>query len=402
MRRRTQCLRTLGRGALVLAAIIANVAFAQAQEPATREAATEQAQADKSKQLHPYVTTKAERLVDKAETILAGSAIHLHPYFENAYPGGGFAFGAGWAQYVSPYNVLDVRGSWTIPGYKRAEAEFSAPRLFHRRGSLKLLGGWREATEVAFYGLGNDSPSNERFNYGFTQPRASGELEVRPTRRFLTLRGGFEYTNWNFQEGQGSSPTVPANLPGVDAEITYQHFNAMAGFDWRPSPGYARRGGLYAVTLHDYRDSNENFGFRQIDYDVVQHLPILREAWVLSLHAFAATTDTKVDQRIPFFMLPYLGSGDTLRGFPSFRFRDRNTLLLQGEWRIMVNRFFDTAFFYDAGKVAARTSDLDFDHMHTDYGFGLRFHGPLNTPLRVEVANSREGLRIVFASSPVF
>ena len=76
----------------------------------------------------------------------------------------------------------------------------------------------------------------------------------------------------------------------------------MAGFDWRPSPGYARRGGLYAVTLHDYRDSNENFGFRQIDYDVVQHLPLLREAWVLSLHAFAATTDTKVDQRIPFFM----------------------------------------------------------------------------------------------------
>src|SRR6187455_907353 len=59
MRRRTQCLRTLGRRALVLAAIIANAAFAQAQEPATREAATEQAQADKSTKLHPYVTTKA-------------------------------------------------------------------------------------------------------------------------------------------------------------------------------------------------------------------------------------------------------------------------------------------------------------------------------------------------------
>jgi Omp85 superfamily domain len=407
MRRRTQCLRTLGRRVFVLAAIIANSALAQAQEPATREAMTEQEQAEKSKQLHPYVTSKAERFVGKAETILAGNAVKWHPFFQNAYPGGGFAVGAGYAQYVSPYNLLDLRGSYSIAGYKRAEAEFTAPHLFHRRGSLTLLGGWREATQVAFYGLGNDSPSEERFNYGFQQPRASGLLEVRPTRRFLMLRGGFEFTKWDFQQGEGTSPSVgsrftPADLPGLDAEVTYRHFEATGGFDWRVSSGYARRGGSYTVTLHDYRDSDKNFGFRQLDYDLIQHLPILREAWVLSFHALASTTDTKDGQRIPFFMLPYLGSGSTLRGFPSFRFRDRNALLLQGEWRIMVNRFLDTAFFYDAGKVAAHTSDLDFDDLHTNYGFGVRFHGPFNTPLRVEVANSREGLRLVFASSPVF
>ena len=54
-------------------------------------------------------------------------------------------------------------------------------------------------------------------------------------------------------------------------------------------------------------------------------------------------------------MLPSVGGGSTLRGFTSRRFRDRNSLLLQAEWRIMVNRFIDTAVFYDAGKVAART-----------------------------------------------
>ncbi len=101
-------------------------------------------------------------------------------------------------------------------------------------------------------------------------------------------------------------------------------------------------------------------------------------------------------------MLPYVGGGSTLRGFVSHRFRDLNAMALQAEWRIMVNRFLDTAFFYDAGKVAARRSDLDFSGLKSDYGFGVRFHGPFTTPLRIEVARSAEGLRLVFAMGPIF
>ena len=48
-------------------------------------------------------------------------------------------------------------------------------------------------------------------------------------------------------------------------------------------------------------------------------------------------------QEIPFFMLPALGGGSSLRGFTSWRFRDRNSLLLQAEWRVIVNRFLDMA-----------------------------------------------------------
>ena len=114
------------------------------------------------------------------------------------------------------------------------------------------------------------------------------------------------------------------------------------------------------------------------------------------------TTLDKSDQEIPFFMLPTLGGSSTLRGYTSLRFRDRNSLLLQGEWRIMASRFLDSAVFYDAGKVTARRSDLDFDGLKHDYGFGLRFHGPISTPLRVELAKGSEGLVFVVATSAVF
>ena len=101
-------------------------------------------------------------------------------------------------------------------------------------------------------------------------------------------------------------------------------------------------------------------------------------------------------------VLPSVGGGSSLRGYSSWRFRDANSLLLQGEWRISVNRYFDLAFFYDAGKVASRTADLDFDHLRSDWGVGTRFHGPFSTPLRIEIAKSREGLSLIFASSASF
>jgi hypothetical protein len=380
---------------------------AQEREAGTREATLEQAQIEKVETLHPYVPGKTEALFNRAEDILVNGIPRWHPYFESADYGGGFTLGAGYAHHVSPYNLLDVRGSYTILGYKRIEAEFTAPRLFNRRGSLSLLGGWREATQSAFYGIGMGTSKDDRTDFDFRQPYGSGTLTFWPTRRLLMLRGGLELSQWSLRSAQGDFPSVetvytPATLPGLQAKTTYLHSQGTVGFDWRTSPGYSRRGGFYGATLHDYTDKDEEFGFREVDYEAIQHIPILREAWVISLRAIARTTYSKDNQQVPFFMLPYVGSGSTLRGFTSHRFRDQNGLTLQAEWRIMANRFMDTAVFYDAGKVAARRADLDLNGLKSDYGFGVRFHGPFATPLRIEVARSPEGTRLVVSTHGIF
>ncbi len=392
---------------VVLAAGAAAPAVAQEPGPATREAAIEQEQAEKDKVLHPYVPGKWEAVMNKAEDILVNGVPRWHPFFENAYAGGGFTLGAGYAHHVSPYNMIDVRGSYTVKNYKRIEAEFTAPHLFHRRGALVLLGGWRDAPQAAFYGTGMDTSRDDRTNYDFRQPYGSATLTFWPARRFLMLRGAMELSRWSLHPGEGSAPSIetvytPATLPGLQARTTYLHSQGTLGFDWRAAPDYARRGGFYGVTLHDYTDNDKAFGFEQVDYEVIQHFPILREAWVISVRGRAQTTYSKSGQEVPFFLLPYVGGGSTLRGFSSHRFRDQNSLVLQAEWRIMVNRFIDTAVFYDAGKVAARKSDLDFTGLKSNYGFGVRFHGPFTTPLRVEVAKSPEDLSFIFATSAIF
>ncbi len=363
---------------IALAVSAATSVAAQEPQDTTRVAVIEQEQAEKAKNLQPPVPGKIEGLMNRAEDILVNGVPRWHPFFDSAYYGGGFILGAGYAHHVSPYNQLDVRGSYTILNYKRIEAELTVPRLFHRRGTLSLLGGWREATQAAFYGFGMGTSKDDRADFDFRQPYGSATFTFRPTRRLLMLRGGLEVSQWWQRPAEGSDfPSVetvytPDTLPGLGAKITYLHSQGTVGFDWRTSPGYTRRGGFYGVTLHDYADKDEQFGFQQIDYEAIQHVPILREAWVISLRAIARTTNNKDGQQVPFFLLPYVGSGSTLRGFTSHRFREANGLTLQAEWRIMANRFMDTAVFYDTGKVAASRSDLDFDGMKSDYGFGVR------------------------------
>jgi len=93
----------------------------------------------------------------------------------------------------------------------------------------------------------------------------------------------------------------------------------------------------------------------------------------------------------------------TLRGYSSWRFRDRHSELFSVEWRWIPSRFaLDMAIFYDAGKVTSRRSDLGFDGLKGNIGIGARFHGPAATPLRIELARGKEGLNLVFSGGPAF
>src|SRR6188474_1210932 len=106
---------------IVLACVLVIVfgpwsALAQAPAEPTREAVIENAQAEKANDLHQYEPGKMEALFSRAEDILVNGVPRWHPFFDNAYYGGGFTLGVGYAHHVSPYSMVDVRGSYTIRG----------------------------------------------------------------------------------------------------------------------------------------------------------------------------------------------------------------------------------------------------------------------------------------------
>jgi outer membrane protein assembly factor BamA len=195
---------------------------------------------------------------------------------------------------------------------------------------------------------------------------------------------------------------TPDTAPGLGSNPDFVHVTVSAAIDTRLSPDYARRGGLYEIAIHEYDDQEDRYSFERLDAEIVQHIPIVRENWVLSLRgrlqSIVGDSDT-----VPFFLLPSLGSGSTLRGYSSWRFRDRHAALFSAEWRWLPNRMaMDAALFVDAGTVAGRFTALGSAGLQSDVGFGVRFHSPVATPLRIDLAYGREGIKLNFTASAAF
>jgi hypothetical protein len=389
--------------ALALALLVGQAAAVSAQD--SREAEIAAAQAEKAKTLEPYQVSTAERWVKQLEHTLISQPDGIYPYFGSVYGGGGFTLGAGFRRYYGDNTHWDLRGLYSVKSYKLIELTTDSWDLASGKVSLHARAGWRDATEIAYHGLGPDS-SPDRTNYRMKQATVGGSLRARPGG-YTVFGAGAAYEDYTLEPGLGSAPSIeevftPATAPGLGASPSYIHTSASAGLDWRPAAGYARRGGLYEVTYHNYADRHDTYSFDGVDGEVVQHIPVLRENWVISLHGLVQTT-LNDDDVVPYFMLPSLGSGSTLRGYSSWRFRDRHSILTSGEFRWIPSRLgLDMAIFYDAGKVASRREDLSLRHLRHDVGVGFRFHSPLATPLRIEFARGNEGLRIVFAGSAAF
>ena len=159
--------------------------------------------------------------------------------------------------------------------------------------------------------------------------------------------------------GTGTDPSIedvytPATAPGLGANPTYLHSDRLGRHRLAAVARLrAARRPLRSRRITTTPIATTPTASTALDAEVVQHMPILRENWVISLHGLLQTTLDDDDQ-VPYFLLPSLGSGSTLRGYSSWRFRDRHAVLMSGEFRWIPNRLaLDMALFYDAGMVAA-------------------------------------------------
>jgi hemolysin activation/secretion protein len=123
---------------------------------------------------------------------------------------------------------------------------------------------------------------------------------------------------------------------------------------------------------------------------------------VLAFRAQVSTTTTAEGTDVPLVLMPDLGGSHLLRGYPSWRFRGPNRVLLTGEYRWTAGPFVDMALFLDAGKVTARPGDLDLQHLKKTYGIGASLHTFTTTVMRVEVARTVEGTTLGVSFSPSF
>lgn len=362
----------------------------------TRAEVTRQEQAEKLQQLQPPgPDSVAERIVDRLEDwgLLMGAPRGFYPWVGSVYPGGGMAGGAGVRKPLGDDGALNVFGGYSINTFSRAQADLQLPTFAQNRARITFSGRYVDAPDVRHFGVGNSSKREDETRFGYTPKSGGVRLEIEG-RRF-SVGGSADYYDIETSGGR-TGPSIEekfsaADTPGLEvSDFLYLKSTAHVAFDWRKPLGYSGQGGLYRLRFDDYREGDAVYSFQSVEAEVVQLIPILRANWVIALRGLATLTDIDESSAVPFFLLPSLGGGSTLRGYPDFRFRDRNRLLMNAELRWTPARFMDMAIFYDTGKVAAGREELNFEDLKESYGIGMRIIGTDGYAARLEVAHSRE------------
>lgn len=398
--------RTAGTLAVALVLLVSSSPPAWAQGRAD-EIAKEQE--EKEQRVEPYRPNRLEVFLSQVEQgkWIFGVPRGWYMGTGSVYPGGGFTMGGGYRQYIGYDSYVDANVLLSRRLYKKVGIKGFTPNHFKSRVDLEGSVVWLDATQVAFYGLGDASEQDDVANFRINRAYVEGSAIVRPFKWIgLRFEGGVD--DYTQKPGEGPSPSIeeiytPETAPLLGDDPLYLRGEVSATAYWQRTPSYSRRGGMYTLAYEEFnpiRGDGGTFGF--VRTELVQHVPIHRETWVVSLRSASESIVRKSDV-VPYFLMPSLGGGSSLRGYATDRLRDRHTLLLSGELRWFPNRLgLDMALFMDGGTVAPFRSELVNNDFKFDYGVGIRFHTPAATVMRVDIARGSEGLRLVFAGGPVF
>lgn len=391
-------------------------AAAYAQEPATRADLIEREREQKAARLAPDEVSKLERRLrafkdGKYLERFAAGYNGLRVKTGNMVTGGGFALGPEYFREDLWRGQMTARASAQIStrGYTKFEAEAKAPRLAGGRISLEALASRRDYKSLQYYGTGPERGKDLRTNYRLEDTSVDGVFAAVLGRGMkMGASTGYLWTN----VGPGTDRRFisadkvfgPDVAPGIDGQANYWRSGVFAQYDYRDDPaGMAKSGGNYVFQYSWFRDQElGRLGFRRMDIEAQQFVPFLNKTRVIALRAKTTLTDSNGDERIPFYLQPVIGGSDDLRGYRFFRFSDRNSLVMNAEYRWEIFSGLDGALFVDAGKVFPRRGMLNFSNLESSAGFGLRFNARNATFMRIDAGFSAEGFQLWIKFNDVF
>jgi hypothetical protein len=347
------------------------------------------------------------RTLDWAEAKVDGQTTAgdgFYPEMGGMIPGAGLSAGPGYRHHLGAGGpIVDASMAMSWRRYSMMQSRITWPQLLHDRVSAGAQIKYQDFTQVDFFGIGSGSLKDDRTDYRLKNLDALGFATVRANARVsFTGRGGLLR---QIDRGSGSSTLVPSietrfdegSAPALSQQPNYLHADIAMDVDTRDVPGYASSGSRYHVAMAAFHDQNlGRFSFTRFDADAVHYVPLGRT--VFALRGKVGMTQTGAGQDVPFYMLPTLGGSNSLRGYLDYRFRDRDLLLADAEYRFPIARRVDAALFYDAGTVAPQASGLTAN-LTADYGVGLRLHSATHLIARVDLARGREGMRALLSFS---
>lgn len=412
-------MRQMLRQTVVAVLTVAGIGLSatQAVAQATRAEEAEKAREEKTRTVEPHRRSAVERLLFKLEDDLLFERLldpprGLHLRIGGIGEGSGFAVGPAY-RFNAPAFDLKTSTAVSMKKYAIGEASLRFPGTVGHNDYIRsqgpyveLYGRYRDFPQEDFFGLGPDSVVTTRSNFALTDKL--GRVSGGYSRGQFTGGVGLGYLDVSIESGKdarmpSTDVTFPINtLPAFGARPSFLMVEPFIEYATLDRARGERSGGRYRLSAAQYDDrTTGQFSFRRWEVDLRQYIGFEKDTRSLAIRAWASETTADAGAEVPFYLQPTLGGARSLRGYRSFRFRDRSALLLQAEYRWRVNEFVSGALFYDTGAVAPTLRDVG--HLERNYGFGLRAGGRLGSAFRLDFAfGGREGRRYLLRFDDAF
>lgn len=310
--------------------------------------------------------------------------------FGNMIPGAGWlSIGPGYRRWYGKDTMLvDASAAVSVRGYKMSQARFELPALLKSRLGIGAQARWQDFGQVDYFGVGADTVEDARSKYRIDSTQLTAFASVHPFR-WMDIGAQIGWMNPRVRHAEGSL------LLGVDEQRTFVPAQISMTVDTRDFPGHPTSGVVLrgAGTRYDDRTSGANT-FQRYEGEAAGFIPMFGSRVVLALRGWMVRSDVEHGRSVPFYLQPSLGGVTTLRSYSDYRFHDHNMAVANAELRLALMTHVDLAVFTDAGNVARRARDLNFDKR--SHGLGLRLHTRRLTYATLDAARGDEGWRFLF------
>ena len=347
----------------------------------------------------------------------------LHPVVGGVATGGGVGVGIGYGSPRDASWYQDGRAMVTFRRYWSLEGE-AGRRLLSNRAQIAAFGAVRDMGRVHYFGIGPDTLLANRaaFRLRETTFGTRGSFRALPAVRLGGSIAGYVPDLGSPRSNRLrsiESVFTDGSIPPIGNEPAFGRYRGFVELmhpvideaEMLENPGRYR--GAYQIAfeaIRDYQTGRHNL--HRWEAEVQQRIPGIKSGQRLTLHGFVASTNNAAD--VPFYLLYTLGGsgglktfrpdllgGDstraTLRGFNNYRFRDRNLILMQAEYRIPLHEYVHATVFVDSGQVAPRASQL-FSDLRGNTGFSLSYMRKGRTVGRMDVGfGGGEGVHVFWS-----
>jgi len=270
---------------------------------------------------------------------------------------------------------------------------FSLPFALYSKHREHTILGEYSYNDFSYYyygtGPGNEKGVSEKYKVKFPLFRINYYKRISNS---IFIGARWWYEDYNIKSFE-SNELLLTKTPGRSGGTTSGP-GIVFLFDTRDNLYYSLKGDYLELVYQNQSSlTGSDFFYDRYRFDYRHFHPINKNQSV----CFQAFGDF-ISGNVPFNQMPGIGAGRRGRGFYEGRFRDKNIILLQGEWRARLDNKLSAALFFNSALLAEKASEFYLAESHLSAGCGLRYMFDVQnkTNVRLDIAFPLDGKDYIY------